>query len=462
MIAAVNLAAEASGVFPGQRLADARALTLALEVAEHDPAGDAKALERLAAWCGRYTPSVACDGRDGLFLDVTGCAHLFGGEEAMLADLSARVAAMGFAVRAGLAETPGAAWAVARFAESAIVPAGEAAEALADLPIAGLRLAPATAGELARLGLKRIGQLYGFPRAPLAARFGDEVARRLDQALGRDDEPISPRHPAPPYRVRLALPEPIVAVEDIARGVRRLLHGLCQRLQRDQRGLRRLELVLFRVDGTFARAHLGTARPVRDVDHLMRLLSEHLGRLDPGFGVETMVLSAPVTEPLPPEEIGLDLPGAESSSREDAALAALVDRLGNRLGGRGVFRLVARESHVPERAVAAVPALAETSGRCWRCNRARPLRLFAPPQPVEAVAPVPDDPPVMFRWRDLNHRVLAAQGPERIAGEWWRDGMTLRDYYRVEDAEGRRFWLYREGLYRPEAPPRWFLHGVFA
>ena len=479
-VGAVDAAAEGAGIFPGQALADARALAPNLRAADGDPGGDARALARLADWCGRYTPWVSCAGLDGLWLDVTGCAHLCGGEAAMLADVCARIARSGFAVRAALADTPGAAWAVARFGAPApagtVVPPGAARQALADLPVAGLRLGPATVLGLDRLGLRRVRDLYDLPRGPLAARFGEAVVRRLDQALGRAEEPTSPRHPPPPHRARLGFAEPIIVADDIARAIRRLLHGLCERLQREQQGLRRLEVALYRVDGTVARVGLGTARPVRDTDHLMRLVAEHLGRLDPGFGVDAMVLAAPVTEDMAPEEVALALapPGPRPRDRDGPAppdgagaggaeeLAALVDRLSNRLSAGRVLRLGARDSHVPERAAYAVPALEEGGGGRWRAGRARPLRLFSRPQAIEAVAPIPDDPPVMFRWRRVRHRVCAAEGPERIAAEWWRGEDFLRDYYRVEDVDGGRFWLYREGLYAPDRPPRWFLHGLFA
>jgi protein ImuB len=475
----VNPAAEKGGVFPGQALADARALAPDLRVVDHDPVGDARALDHLAGWCGRYTPWVAPDGLEGLWLDITGCAHLFGGEEAMIVDLVGRIARLGLAARAAVADTPGAAWAVARFgavprlgpgARAAVVPAGAVNEVLAGLPVAGLRLGPAIADGLARLGLKRIGDLYDLPRGPLAARFGDQVARRLDQALGVSCEPISPRHPVPPHRVGLSLPEPVIAAGDIACGCRRLLHGLCERLQREQRGMRCLEVTLYRVDGTVARARLGTARPVRDTEHLMRLLAHHLGRFDPGFGVEAMALAAPLTEELAPEEIELALAGPDLRSRESPApdprggeeLAVLIDRLGNRPGTAEVVRLAPHESHVPERAMRIVPVLGRAGGGHWRAGPPRPLRLFPRPHPVEVVAPVPDDPPLQFRWRRTDHRVRTAEGPERIAAEWWREDGPVRDYYRVEDTGGQRFWLYREGLYAPDRSPRWFLHGLFA
>lgn len=467
VVAAVSRAAEAQGAAPGQTLADARALLPALAVADHDAAADRRLLAQIAAWCARYSPLVAVDG-DGLFLDIAGVPHLFGGEAAMLADLCRRLRALGFSLRAGLADTPGAAWASARFGkqDGEIVPPGGARAALACLPVAALRLDPATAAGLARLGLARVGDLYGVPRAPLAARFGGEVWRRLDAALGHTQEPISPRRPVAAHRAHVSFAEPIVAAEDIARAIRRLLHELCERLQREQRGARRLELALFRVDGTSVRTGVGTARPLRDPERLAPLFLHHLERLDPGFGIEAMALSLPLVEPCAPDQIAWPeardgrKPRAGGERGEDEARAALIERLGNRFGADRTLHLAARESHVPERAQRWVRALDEAA-EGFAAALPRPPRLFTPPHPIEAVAPVPDDPPLLFRWRRIVHRVRRAEGPERIAGEWWRAATPLRDYYRVEDTEGRRFWLYREGPYGAHAGVRWFLHGLF-
>jgi protein ImuB len=480
-VAAVDAGAAAAGIAPGMALADARARLPGLTVVPADPAGDARALAGLADWCGRYTPLTAVDGMaqgggdGGLLLEVAGSAHLFGGEAGLVADLLARLRRLGFAATAGLADTPGAAWAAARFLAAASgwssVAPDQARARMAPLPVAALRLEPGVAAGLVRLGLARIGDLYGLPRAPLAARFGRGPGRRLEQMLGRLDEPISPRLPVPALIERLAFAEPIAHADDIARGLRRLLARLCAALEARGRGARRLELTLYRVDGTLQRAAVGTARAARQAGHLGRLFAEHLGRLDPGFGIEAMTLAAPRTEPAGARQLGL--PGvaagrpAATAASTSASLEALVDRLGNRLGRGGVVRFAAVESHLPERAVRAVPALAPATQGRWRGLTARPVRLLLPPEPIEAVAPVPDQPPVMFRWHRVAHRLRAAQGPERIAPEWWRApagaAARTRDYFRVEDVDGGRFWLYREGLYGASAtPPRWYLHGVFA
>jgi protein ImuB len=472
VIVAANAPAEAAGIAPGQVLADARALEPGLRVTAADPCAEGSALAALADGLTRYTPWVAVDeqgggGARGALLDITGCAHLFGGEAALLADLVGRLERCGFAARAAVAASAGAAWAIARFAphDRLIIAPGTEGQALAALPVAALRLPAETTGRLERLGLRRIGALYTLPRAPLARRFGSLVGRRLDQALGRVQEPISPRRPVEPWRLQLAFAEPIARCQDIAAATEHLTAALCRRLAEEMKGVRRLVLALYRVDGTLARAEIGTSRPVRETKHLMRLFAEKLDGLDAGLGLDLVALSAPVVEPLAASQSGLLACASEAAL---PALAALVDRLANRLGASEVRRLVPVASHLPERAQRAAQALAaagETEAP-WRKRRPRPLRLFTRPQPVDAIAPVPDDPPLLFRWREQLHRIRRADGPERIAGEWWQGSVPaqaeVRDYYRVEDEAGRRFWLYREGLYHPERRPRWFLHGLFA
>jgi protein ImuB len=346
-----------------------------------------------------------------------------------------------------------------------VVPEGGARAALAPLPVAALRLPVEIVHDLNRLGLRRVGELYGLPRAPLAPRFGESVARRLDQALGLVREPISPRRPPEPRTERLGFVEPILAAEDLRRGTRLMMERLCRRLERQALGIRRLELACYRVDCRVERAAIGTSRPSRDPSHLLRLIAEKLERIAPGLGIEAMLLQAIEVEALAPDQPGLGRAGVAAPPLD--ASASLVDRLVNRLGAANVRRLVPFESHLPERAVRSLPALAEApAAGTWPHGPPRPIRLLERPDPVEAVAPVPDDPPLLFRWRGATYRVRRAEGPERIAAEWWRDPAAagdggVRDYYRVEDEAGRRFWLYRQGLYRPELPPRWFLHGFF-
>jgi protein ImuB len=456
-LAAVSPAAARAGLAPGMTLADARALVPDLRAAAAEPMRAARALEALAEWALRFTPWAATSGADGLMLDVSGCAHLFGGEDALLARLVAGVEGQGVAARAALADTPGAAWACARFEAGGVVPAGGTDAALAPLPVAALRLEAATAAGLERVGLRRIGDLLDKPRAPLAARFGEALIGRLDQARGRVHEPVSPRRPPARHQVRRAFAEPVADMPSILAALDSLTEELCAGLARAGLGARRLALILFRIDGGARTIPVGTSRPVRAAAALMRLFAEHLDGFDAGAGIEVIALAARTTEPAGARQLDLARAGDDG-----AALGHLVDRIANRLGAGRVKRLGPRPSHLPDRAVSPRPAVGEGAAG-WPARPPRPVRLLTPPLPVDAVAVVPDGPPVLFRWRGRVHRVARASGPERIADEWWHEAAPTRDYYRVEDTAGARFWLYREGLYEDAAAaaPRWYLHGLF-
>jgi protein ImuB len=491
------------------RLADSRALVPDLITTAGEPQADRRLIERVANWCDRYTPWVAIDplggaiaeegteacsaggfgGDAGLLLDVSGCAHLFGrdeaGERALLADLVERLSRHDLTCRAAMADTAGAAWALARFAErqaDLFCPQHGQRAALAALPVEGLRVEAPILETFLKLGLRRIGDLYPLPRAPLARRFGDQPLTRLDQALGTLAEPIEPRRPAPAFRTRLAFAEPIGRSEDIAAGTSRLLAALCRQFEQAGVGARKLEIALYRVDGSVDRTAVGTSRPNRDNPKLMKLFEEKLGELDPGFGVELMILAAPEVEAWNGTQDALPDSGALAASLGEDGTVDLADRLALRLGEENVVRLLPRDSHLPERvqttaAVSAKAAPASAWARVAALKGARPTRLLQRPEPVDVTAFVPDDPPSVFHWRRHAHRIVRAEGPERLADEWWRprpDGSRppanivppFRDYYRVEDDDGGRFWLFRDGAYtsaangRPTA--RWFLHGFCA
>ena len=488
-VVAVNGPAAAGGLSPGMRLADARALAPGLEVAPAALAGDARALERLADWCLSYSPWVAADIADGaaaagalapdfgLKLDLSGSAHLFGGEAELAAALAQRLAGFAVSARLAVAGTLGAAWALARYGADplAVLASGQAKAALATLPVAALRLEPETVTDLVRLGLRRIADLYELPRPALTARFGAGLVQRLDQALGREAEPLSPKPPSSPFWARRAFPEPIGHQGHIARAVGLLCADICRDLARAGRGARGLNLALFLADGRVERLGVGCSRPSRDPAHLERLFVEKLPCLDAGFGADVLTLAVRHDEALAQTQPGLRaLAGAPGNALDAADLGLLVDRIANRLGPRSIARLVPYESHLPERAVRTIAPFADApAALSWQDQALppRPIRLLAAPEPVEAMAEVPDGPPVLFRWRGRLHRVVAADGPERIAPEWWRTALLdgrgqaagTRDYYRVEDNDGARFWLYRLGLYSPgkAAAPRWYLHGLF-
>ena len=515
----MNAAAEQAGIRTGMTLADARAILPELRTSEADPEADNRSLTQLADWCGRFSPWTAPDedgagaafgGAGSVWLDVTGCAHLFGGENALMRDITDRLAGLGFTAWAAIADTPGAAWAAARYTSYkrkhwTSIRKGQVRDAIAGMPIAGLRLAPATVAGLQAVGLRRICDLMPIPRTALVDRFGSEVADRLDQALGDRPEPVSPLTLSTPWNARRAFAEPIGRAEDIADAVRGLARELAATLEADGLGARRLTLAFYHPDGTIARLEAGTSRASRSAAHLARLFTAKLDRIEAAFGIDAITLTATVSEKLSPTQAALD----RRHDHDEAGVAELADKLSNRLGGENVVQMTLQESHIPERAIATSPATARTRpvpAAPWRTGsslhrslpRPRPLRLLPRPEEVEAVAPVPDDPPVMFRWRKQVFRIEHADGPERIAPEWWNDGLGLletepesvdgnpedgagndgienaptgsgassiqdniRDYYRVEDRRGRRFWVYREGIYRPGAQPHWYVHGVF-
>jgi protein ImuB len=479
LLTAVDAAAGRLGLHPGLALAQARAMYPALTAVPEDQAADARLLDEIADWCQRYTPLVAADPPDGILLDIGGCAHLFGGEARLRDDLLVRVTRFGFVARAAIAATIGTAWAAARFSNTAaIIATGEEREHLAPLPLAALRLPADIVAALERLGLKDIGDVLDLPRAPLTARFGTDLLRQLDRAFGREHEPLTPRLPVAPYVAERNFHEPITREEAVLMTVERLAGRLKSALIARGDGARRLELALFRTDGVVKRIAAGTSRPLRDPQAIRALFIERLtalgDELDPGFGFDLARLSVVIAEPCPDEQISLGM------QENQAELDRLVDRLSARLGRRRVSRLVAYDSHIPELAASAVPAqtlAAKAQGESWDAFRrfraeaglsARPLRLLAKPEPLDEVfALVPDGPPVRFRWRRAMHEVVAADGPERIAGAWWsEDAGPTRDYFHIEDKAGLRFWLFRSGLYRDMArglaTPRWFLHGMCA
>ena len=466
-LSALDELAERVGLRIGQGVAEARACIPDADIIEAEPVADRRLLSSLADWAGRYTPLVALHGDNALFLDITGCCHLFGGERALFDDLAARLFHMGFEARLAISATPGLSYAMAMAGRQEVLAAGGEAEMLRGLPLAALRLEDEALEGLARAGLKSAGDIMDMPRAPLARRFGSEVLRRLYQALGREGEPISPRIPVAALSAERQLAEPVTAEEDILALARHLGGNLEETLS--QRGLGGLHfgLTLYRVDGRVVSLTVRAPAPLKAADRIAGLFRERLAAVhddfDAGYGFETVRLAVLSTAPLSPVQ-----PDFASAGRSDLSLDDFVGKVEARLGG-GVIRVpVLHESHVPERASALAPfsrdLVAFARAAAWPALL-RPLRLFANPEPVEAIAEVPEGPPITFRWRRTFHRVSRAEGPERIEAEWWIDGETAspRDYFRIEDQGGRRFWLYREGLYGAGVlPPRWFMHGVFA
>jgi len=489
-LTALSRTAAAAGLCPGQPLAAARAQLPALQVAARAPAREAARLEQLQRWSLRYTPWSATDplgegaadqprdpgsralaslgygGGAGLFLDVSGCAHLFGGEAALMEDLRNRLAKAGHSARLGLAGTPGAAWALARFATTegraaCRIDPGAEAKALQNLPAAALRLPPAQVGLLKRLGLGRIGDLRGIAPASLTARLGPLPGRRLDQALGRLEEAISPETPKEiPWAAERFL-EPLGTPEAVAHALSRLIKALCAQLERRGLGARQVAAYGQRVDGSPVWLAIGTSRPSRQAAHLERLFAPERERLDPGFGLELLRLTVPHAEPLDALQEALPRTQLLPDNNGSAGFAALIDRLQARLGPGAVRQPRLAAHRLPEAAEAFAapfaPAPNESPGGSPPAAP-RPQLLFPRPQGVDALALLPEAPPQRMIWQGQAHRLRRAEGPERIEPAWWRPAEASaprRDYYRVEDEAGRRFWLYR-------ADRQWFLHGLFA
>ena len=463
-LAAVSPEARSLGLHPGMALTHARALVPELEIRDADLGADQALLLRLGLFAARrWTPRAAISGPDGLWLDLTGAAHLFGGEETMCRRILAFCARLGLGARIAVAGTPGAAHALARFAAAdgpVLCPQGAERDSLTPLPLAALRLGEEVLVAARRLGIDTIGDLIGMPRAPLERRFGRTLLTRLDQALGRVSEPFDPIVPEEPPSALLRFLEPIATAEAIGAVLSDLVGLLMKRLAEAGLAARTLTLVCLRVDGEEQRVSIGTARASRDSAHLNRLLAGRIETIDPGFGIEAMRLVAGRCEPLGPQPIAGILTG-EAAAPD---LAPLIDRLAARLGARRLFRIGAVESDVPERSVRRVGPLASASA--WP-SWPRPVRLLSPPERVEnVVALLPDLPPRRFTWRGRRHDVRQADGPERIHGEWWKrisEADSVRDYFQVEDEEGKRFWLYRRG---DGADPRtgdlsWYMHGLF-
>ena len=456
MLAAVCPAARALGLEPGMPLTKARILVSGLDVRPADPEGDAVWLARLGLFAARrWTPRAALSGLDGLWLDLTGVAHLFGGERRICERILAFLKRLGFTARIAVAGTTGAAHALARFGRNPLTlcPVGHEADAIAAMPLAALRLDDETLSRASRLGLERVGELIAMPRAPLQRRFGPEPLTRLDQALGRASEPFDPIVPEEPPAVLLSFLEPIATAEAIAEAAAEGLRRLTILLAEAGLGLRRLALLCDRVDNIEQYVMVSTARATRDGTHLHKLICAKIEKIDPGFGIERLRLVASRVEPLAPQPIT----GAMAGDTPAPDLALLIDRLAVRLGARRLHRLTALESDLPERSVARAGPLAQVAD--WP-QWPRPVRLLHPAEPVDQVmALLPDGAPRRFSWRGKAYRVTAADGPERLYGEWWRHAKerdAVRDYFQVEDEEGARFWLYRaEDL-------SWHLHGLFA
>ncbi|RYE58973.1 MAG: DNA polymerase Y family protein [Rhizobiaceae bacterium] len=462
-IAAADKLARTAGLRAGMPAARAQAIVQGLQMVDADPDADLATLERLTLWAlTQYSPVVAMDAPDGIVMDTEGADHLQGGERLMLSGIVNRFHGRGLTARVAIADTWGAAHALARVTrrETVITPSGEAARFAERLPISSLRLPVTIVASLRTLGFERVGELAATPRAPLALRFGPEMGRRLDQMYGRTPEPIDPIRPVDAIEVSRAFAEPIGAPETIAKYVSRLVLQLCEALEKKGLGVRRADLIAVTVDNKIQAIRAGTAKPTRDVVWLTKLFKDRIEKIEPGFGIEKLSLVAIIAEPL------IETQRVSSLVQEEVVdVAPLIDIIGNR--GLRVYRLTAVASDVPERSVTRIPAIAAELGASWTLHWQRPVRLLARPENIEVIALLPDHPPVSITWRGKRRRVKRADGPERIFGEWWTrtaEFAAVRDYFVIEDDAGERFWIFRsgDGVDTATGSHHWFLHGLFA
>ena len=476
-ISATNRLTETQGIRAGMTVADARAIIPELEVLDDTPGVETQLLVTLAEWAIRFTPCTAIDAPDGLLLETTGCSHLWGGDASYLQAIHTRLTAGGYDVRIAMADTIGGAWAIARYGKATVVGGngtvtvvggkgtitvvgGEMqTDVLLGLPAAALRLEAPVLERLQKLGLATIGHFAHFPRAALRRRFGPSLLLRLDQVFGRESEGLQPLHPTPEYQERLPCLEPIATATGIGIALHRLLETMTTRLQKEAKGLREAVLKAWRVDGKLEQIAIATNKPSHSAAHLFKLFEEKIATIEPDLGIELFVLEAPIVEALSPQQEQL---WAGDHGLEDRKVAELIDRITGRLGAGSIRRYLPDEHHWPERSIRLSANLGEKAAIPWRTDRPRPTRLLPKPEPIEVTAPVPDYPPMLFRYRGKVYPIKKADGPERIEREWWIEEGPHRDYYVVEDEAGARYWVFRSGHYSGDNTQQWFLHGYFS
>lgn len=462
IITAANPLARAQGIRTSMVLADAKALYPSLHVLDDKPTLAKQLADRIAEWCIRFTPVASADYPNGVLLDASGCTHLWGGEEAYLKDITGRLSQRGYTVRASIADTIGCAWAMTRYGRETVVGKGIQSQALLPLPVNALRLNPETITVLQKLGLRQIKDVISIPHVSLRRRFGDELPKRLRQALGEEEEEeenIVPVHPAESYGERLPCIEPIKTREGIEIALHRLLTALCSRLCKEGKGLRTAFFRAYRMDGGTSGIEISTSQPLQNAERIFHLFSIKLSIIEPKEGIELFLLEATRVEDAIVKQEGLWQTGSGSL---DAEVFHLMDRFANKLGHQGVQRFLPTEHYWPERSFVKASSLNEQPATEWKLDRPRPLHLLSPPEIIEVTAPVPDYPPLNFRHKNDLHKIVKADGPERIEQEWWIQDGEHRDYYAVEDEEGKRYWLFRSGHYNETTKPKWYLHGYFA
>ncbi len=461
VVVSANAMAEEQGIYAGMALADARAMLPTLEVQDQMPNLEPRLLRRLAEWCIRFSPAVAVDLPDGLLLDATGCAHLWKGEEPYVEQIVQKISGFGYEVRAAMADTVRLAWGAARFGNRAgVISSEDHIHTLKKLPPEALQLDITVTDRLHQLGLHHIGQFINMPRPSLRSRFGVSFLSQLDKALGCVVESIQPVVPVAPYQERRPSPEPVATAAAIETALQQLLEKLCLRLQHEQKGLRMAVFKCYRVDRKISSVNITTSYPSRNTKHLFKLFQTKIPLIEPDLGIELFELEAVKVERLLAKQSKI-IHACGDVQLPRAALAELVDRLGNRIGSKYIYRFLPDEHHWPERSIRLAASLDEETNTHWQTNMVRPLLLLESPASIQVSAPIPDYPPMLFRYGNTVHTIVKADGPERIEQEWWLQQGQHRDYYRVEDDQGNRYWLFRLGHYNKKND-QWFLHGYFA
>lgn len=462
MITAVSPLAAVQGVQVGMMAADAKAICPGLEVMDDKPGRAAKLLKGLGEWCIRYSPIVMIDdfSLDGLFLDVSGCAHLWGGEQEYLKEIVSRLKGKGYTVRVAVADTPGAAWAISRFGTlTPLIPTGAHTEALLALPPEALRLDEITLMKLRKLGFYQIRSFIGMPRSVLRRRFGEDFLTRLGQALGTIDQILQPIQVPIPFQERLSCLEPIKTRNGIETAITKLLNNLCLRLKNEGKGLRMAVLTCYRIDGKIVQIGIGTNAATHSVGHLLKLFQLKIEQIRPALGIELFVLEAPKVDEVTPGQEAL---WNGKRGLNDQSVVELLDRVAGKVGAGVIHRYIPATHYWPERSIKGSLAISQKAETDWRTDKPRPTELLKQPEAIEVMALIPDHPPRFFIYKGKKHAVVKADGPERIEREWWLDEGEHRDYYQVEDEQGQRYWLFRSGHYGTEQKYKWFIHGFFA
>jgi protein ImuB len=460
IVTAANVLAQTQGIEIGMAVADARAIIPSLQVIDDKPELPGKLLTGLAEWCIRFTPVVSIDIPGGLLLDVSGCAHLWGGEKQYITEINNRFKYFGYTVSIAMADTIGTAWAIARFGQNNfIIESGQQTKALLPLPPSSLRIETGIAERLEKLGLRQINAFITIPRPSLRRRFGAQLLKQLDKALGYEEEKLIPIIPIEPYQERLPCLEPIVTATGIEIALERLLDTLCHRLQQEEKGLRMAVFKCYRVDGKIEKLEIGTNRPTCNTKHLFKLFEIKIDTIEPALGIELFTLDALKVEEL---SIVQEELWKHSGGLDDMGLSELLDRIGGKIGAGNIHRYIPDEHYWPERSFKLAASINEPLQTDWKIDRPRPLQILSRPELIEVTAPIPDYPPMNFRYKGKLHKIVKADGPERIEQEWWLQQGQHRDYYAVEDEEGHRYWLFRLGHYDTLRSYQWFIHGFFA